>query len=101
MTPGVPASREGSQQRTATDGGVSNAVRGRRPAAGTPLIAALLGVVALVVYVRTLAPSIAGGDSPELISAAYNAGVPHPTGYPLYRSEERRVGKECRSRWSP
>ena len=20
---------------------------------------------------------------------------------PLYRSEERRVGKECRSRWSP
>ena len=22
-------------------------------------------------------------------------------GYPLLRSEERRVGKECRSRWSP
>ena len=22
-------------------------------------------------------------------------------GSPLYRSEERRVGKECRSRWSP
>ena len=21
--------------------------------------------------------------------------------YALYRSEERRVGKECRSRWSP
>ena len=21
--------------------------------------------------------------------------------YPLFRSEERRVGKECRSRWSP
>ena len=21
--------------------------------------------------------------------------------YPAYRSEERRVGKECRSRWSP
>ena len=21
--------------------------------------------------------------------------------YPLVRSEERRVGKECRSRWSP
>ena len=21
--------------------------------------------------------------------------------HPLYRSEERRVGKECRSRWSP
>ena len=24
-----------------------------------------------------------------------------PLFYPLYRSEERRVGKECRSRWSP
>ena len=23
------------------------------------------------------------------------------TGRPTYRSEERRVGKECRSRWSP
>ena len=21
--------------------------------------------------------------------------------FPIYRSEERRVGKECRSRWSP
>src|SRR5689334_17262097 len=24
-----------------------------------------------------------------------------PEGAPTYRSEERRVGKECRSRWSP
>src|SRR2546430_7407088 len=30
---------------------------------------------------------------------------PHPARFarrpPLFRSEERRVGKECRSRWSP
>src|ERR1043166_2801868 len=25
----------------------------------------------------------------------------HPSGEPAPRSEERRVGKECRSRWSP
>ena len=25
----------------------------------------------------------------------------HPMGLPPIRSEERRVGKECRSRWSP
>src|SRR2546430_7022053 len=25
----------------------------------------------------------------------------HVSGVPRYRSEERRVGKECRSRWSP
>ena len=24
-----------------------------------------------------------------------------PSGWEIYRSEERRVGKECRSRWSP
>ena len=24
-----------------------------------------------------------------------------PNVYPIARSEERRVGKECRSRWSP
>ena len=28
-------------------------------------------------------------------------GPPFATGTPHYRSEERRVGKECRSRWSP
>ena len=27
--------------------------------------------------------------------------APEPCSYRLYRSEERRVGKECRSRWSP
>ena len=26
---------------------------------------------------------------------------PHPPKAPVQRSEERRVGKECRSRWSP
>src|ERR1051325_5128610 len=32
-----------------------------------------------------------------------NLSVPPALGlnWPLYRSEERRVGKECRSRWSP
>jgi 4-amino-4-deoxy-L-arabinose transferase-like glycosyltransferase len=47
-------------------------------------IAVLVGLAALIVYVRTLAPSIVWGDSPELTTAAFTAGVPHPTGYPLY-----------------
>src|SRR2546429_6747053 len=29
------------------------------------------------------------------------SGDSHWTRGPVYRSEERRVGKECRSRWSP
>src|SRR6476661_6636805 len=47
-------------------------------------LALLVGLIALAVYVRTLAISIIWGDSPELTAAAYNLGIPHPTGYPLY-----------------
>jgi len=38
----------------------------------------------LAVYVLTLYPSSPGGDSGELIAAAYRLGVAHPPGYPLY-----------------
>ena len=47
---------------------------------------------------------------PEFISSEYPKFVKflqkyyeqlENTGQPLDRSEERRVGKECRSRWSP
>src|SRR5437016_2974346 len=47
-------------------------------------LALLVGLAAFLVYLRTLSISIAWGDSPELTSAAYNLGIPHPTGYPLY-----------------
>lgn len=43
-----------------------------------------LGVLCLAVYGRTLAPTLAGGDSGELTTAAYTLGVAHPPGYPLY-----------------
>jgi Protein of unknown function (DUF2723) len=63
----------------------------RCPAAWGPLLclshrlmAGLAGLAAFIVYLRTLAPSIVWGDSPELTAAAFTAGVPHPTGYPLY-----------------
>jgi hypothetical protein len=46
------------------------------------------GAVALTVYVATLAPGLSfenfGTDGGDLIAAAYNLGVPHPTGYPTY-----------------
>jgi hypothetical protein len=35
-------------------------------------------------YVPTLYPSVPGGDSGELIVAAYRLGVAHPPGYPLF-----------------
>jgi tetratricopeptide (TPR) repeat protein len=44
----------------------------------------LLGVGALALYLRTLAPSLPTGDSGDFISASYVLGVAHPPGYPLY-----------------
>src|SRR5262245_55456742 len=44
---------------------------------GLPAITAL-GV--FLIYLRTLAPSIVGGDSGELITVAYKLGVAHPPG---------------------
>src|SRR5574341_2567937 len=40
-------------------------------------------------------------DVPFLAPEFAQGGKGTVTRYPLHRSEERRVGKECRSRWSP
>ena len=45
-------------------------------------VAAGISLLALIIYAITLAPSVPGGDSGELIAAAYTGGVPHPPGYP-------------------
>jgi len=37
-----------------------------------------------IVYILTLAPTVYFGDSGELTAAAYNLGIAHPPGYPLY-----------------
>ena len=42
----------------------------------------------------------AGNVEDDLTSGAIHARKPHAAGDD-FRSEERRVGKECRSRWSP
>ncbi len=47
-------------------------------------VALFTAVVALAMYLRTLAPTVTGEDSGELIAAAYTMGIPHPTGYPLW-----------------
>jgi hypothetical protein len=42
------------------------------------------GAAALLLYVKTLAPTVSVEDTGELIAAAYCLGIPHPTGYPLW-----------------
>ncbi len=42
------------------------------------------GLLPLVVYLRTLAPTVYGLDSAELTTAAYVLGIPHAPGAPLF-----------------
>ena len=48
------------------------------------LTAAMLSVLWLVVYLSTVSPTVNFIDSGELITAAYEPGIAHPPGYPLY-----------------
>ena len=41
-------------------------------------------MIAVLLYLRTLAPGVLGGDSGEFQFAAWLGGFAHPTGYPLY-----------------
>jgi hypothetical protein len=45
------------------------------------LIAAAVGMIALALYVRTLAPSLLWGDSAEFQTLSYTLGMTHPSGY--------------------
>jgi hypothetical protein len=46
--------------------------------------AALVGLVAFSVYLRTLAPTVMWYDMGELATASHVLGIAHNTGYPLY-----------------
>lgn len=48
------------------------------------LAAAGVGLAALMLYVRTLAPGVTEVDSGELAAVAATLGIAHPSGYPLF-----------------
>jgi hypothetical protein len=52
-----------------------------RPSYGA---AAIAGVLVLVLYTLTLAPTTSMWDTSEYITAAYTLGIPHPPGNPLF-----------------
>ena len=45
------------------------------------IFAILIGLTALALYVRTLAPSLLWGDSAEFQTLSYTLGMTHPSGY--------------------
>jgi hypothetical protein len=48
------------------------------------LVEIMLGMLVMGVYLKTLYPSVAGGDSGELVAESCHLGVSHPPGYPLF-----------------
>lgn len=43
----------------------------------------LVGTIIFSVYLNTLSPSIAGGDSGEIVAEGCQLGIAHPPGYPI------------------
>src|SRR5256885_16167590 len=81
-------------------GGVNSPVRAFRAVGGTPRFIARAEGSAIIDaegkryidYIGSWGPMILGHGHPAVLDAVQRAAR---------RSEERRVGKECRSRWSP
>jgi len=48
------------------------------------IIAAVIGLAALLTYLLTLAPSVSFWDSGEYLTCSWTAGIPHPPGVPLF-----------------
>ncbi len=48
------------------------------------MVAFLVGVLSFILFLLFQAIGISGGDSGDLVTAAFEFGVPHPPGYPLY-----------------
>src|ERR1700690_1641731 len=72
-------------QRAESAGGTPWLPLSSNPVAGWARGAPYLAFLALAaLYIATLMPSVAGGDSGELTAAALTGGVPHPSGYPLF-----------------
>ncbi|XP_021104853.1 transmembrane protein 260 isoform X2 [Heterocephalus glaber] len=65
------------------DGGARPGAAGPRCSGGLRGAVAVFAAVAAV-FTVTLPPSVPGGDSGELITAAHELGVAHPPGYPLF-----------------
>ena len=64
----------------------------------------IAGALAGAVLASTMAPMGVYADSPEVniwVSKVNATDSGMEKGLEKQRSEERRVGKECRSRWSP
>ncbi|EKX32782.1 hypothetical protein GUITHDRAFT_148379 [Guillardia theta CCMP2712] len=87
--------RMGEKEEKAEEGGRGRgdygeeAWQGRYDSNQDVAIACLLTLTFLTLYLSTLYPHVPGGDSGELIASAFQLGVGHPPGYPLFMVYEK------------
>lgn len=79
---GKPSADSSSSTAAATTTSISD--QGALAAFVSTATPAVLAALVLGVYVKTLYPSVAGGDSGELVAESCHLGVSHPPGYPLF-----------------
>ena len=48
------------------------------------MVAIVISLMAFLIYLSTVCPTVYLGDSGELTAAAFSLGIPHNSGYPLY-----------------
>src|SRR3712207_8697220 len=67
-----------------------------------PILTMFMGLQSLAYYVTlTWLPEILQAEGMGAARAGWMLGLSQAVAIVTMRSEERRVGKECRSRWSP
>ena len=71
------------------------------PAISPRIIIFDIGDFVLAIGDAMAIPSVVLWSANPTIRKVLKATCPKPIAAPIARSEERRVGKECRSRWSP
>ncbi|KAJ1481641.1 hypothetical protein T484DRAFT_1806647, partial [Baffinella frigidus] len=84
---------EDARRENPDENGDAESVPERAPYDSSEDLAYAVGCAALsfAVYFKTLYPHVPGGDSGELIASAFQLGVAHPPGYPLFILVEKLV----------
>ena len=70
-----------SQSKDSLDGEIKNDMQEDKMHFGA---VALIATIILSVYISSASPSIAGGDSGELVAEGCTMGIAHPPGYPVF-----------------
>src|ERR1043165_4335371 len=84
MASKMPMQISGNQMSTQHNLAEQQPISERPLAWPDALLALLVGGLSLALYIRTLVPFVLVGDSAEFQVLAYQVGIAHTPGYPVY-----------------